>query len=433
MDPALGGEQTFGQRTLDRRAGGFRAARALEPEQAAHQRAERVPPGAGAEVEHQAEVEGEALVLGLPSELLDQRGLADPGLAAEVDALAGAALPTGAQHALELGELGAPADERAAVRAPALAEPGEPPGEHRSREPLDLQRAGLGTAEAGRQLAAHRVRDQDLAAACAIGEARGEVHRIAGHGVFAVGVAAGPARHHLTARDPDVDVDLAADLLAERRHRVADRERGAGRPLGVVAVRDRRAEHRHHAVADVLVDPAAEGRDEAVGAREETAEQAVHLLGVELARKRGEAHQVDEQHAHLAPLAPGRAGGRLRRVRRARLQGGAAGGTELVPGLRRRAAAWTARRQPLAALGAEPRSFGALEAAARAAHGPASSALDGCGYRTVAAPCRSSDGSAETAKGAGGNAADPCVPRPSGGPLRRARAGPRRSGPGRRA
>ena len=61
VDPALVGEQPFGQRALDRRAGGFRVARALEPEQAAHQRADRVPPGAGAEVEHQAEVEGEAL------------------------------------------------------------------------------------------------------------------------------------------------------------------------------------------------------------------------------------------------------------------------------------------------------------------------------------------------------------------------------------
>ena len=56
--------------------------------------------------------------------------------------------------------------------------------------------------------------------------------------------------------EPRLEVELAVDdvHLAER---VADRERRPHRPLGVVAVRDRRAEDPEHGVADELLDPAA--------------------------------------------------------------------------------------------------------------------------------------------------------------------------------
>ena len=90
----------------------------------------------------------------------------------------------------------------------------------------------------------------------------------------------------------------------KRRHGVADRERGADRALGVVAVGDRGAEHRHDAVADVLVDACRRSSlDQAVDEAEEAAEQGVHLLGVELAGQPGVAGEVAEQHGHLPPLA----------------------------------------------------------------------------------------------------------------------------------
>ena len=53
----------------------------------------------------------------------------------------------------------------------------------------------------------------------------------------------------------------------------------------IVAVRDRRAEHAHDRVADVLVDGAPPVRDEAVDEVEVAGEQPVHVLGVEGARQ----------------------------------------------------------------------------------------------------------------------------------------------------
>ena len=48
------------------------------------------------------------------------------------------------------------------------------------------------------------------------------------------------------------------ELVLARSRPVADRERRPHRPLGVVLVRDRRAEERHHRVADELLDRSAE-------------------------------------------------------------------------------------------------------------------------------------------------------------------------------
>ena len=99
-------------------------------------------------------------------------------------------------------------------------------------------------------------------------------------------MAGAAARQDLTARDADVHADLAADLLAEGRHGVADRERGAHRALGIVVVRHGCAEHRHHAIADVFVHGAAEALDEVVGGREEAVGEVVRRLGPELMGRR---------------------------------------------------------------------------------------------------------------------------------------------------
>jgi hypothetical protein len=177
-----------------------------------------------------------------------------------------------------------------------------------------------------------------------------------------MGRAAGAARHHLAARQADVHGHGAADLRGEVRHGNADRERGAGRPLRVVAMRHRRPEHGHDAVADVLVDRAAEATDDAVDPREEALEQAVHLLGVQLPAEVGVADQIAEQHGHLAPLP--------RRTRRRRHGGKpvTAGGAVLMVGLDGKAARRAALRQRGAAAGAEPGPCGIVEAAAGAAH-----------------------------------------------------------------
>ena len=151
-----------------------------------------------------------------------------------------------------------------AARRRLIAHVEQAPGGDRRRQALELERADLAAGEALRQQAMHRVRDQDLAGRGLIGEARGEIHRVAGDAVGAVAGAA--ARHDLAAGDADVHVKLTAERAAQVRHGGADRERGAHRPLRVVAVGDRGAEHRHGTVADVLVDGAAEALDQAIDA-----------------------------------------------------------------------------------------------------------------------------------------------------------------------
>jgi hypothetical protein len=94
-----------------------------------------------------------------------------------------------------------------------------------------------------------------------------------------------------------------ADLGRQRGHRLVDLARRAHGALDVVAVRDRRAEHRHRRVADVLVDAAAAARDRPVDELEEAAEQPVHLLRVALGRELREAREVGEQDRHRTPLA----------------------------------------------------------------------------------------------------------------------------------
>jgi hypothetical protein len=58
-----------------------------------------------------------------------------------------------------------------------------------------------------------------------------------------------------------------AGLQLELRHRVEDRQPRPDRPLGVVLVRDRSAERRHHCVADELLDRPAETLDLRLRAR----------------------------------------------------------------------------------------------------------------------------------------------------------------------
>ena len=145
-----------------------------------------------------------------------------------------------------------------------------------------------------------RLRHEGLAGTGRVGQARGEVHRFARD---REGLLPGSAaRHHLTAGDADMDAQLPARGLAQTRHQVVDRERGADRPLGVVAVGDRRAEDAHDAVADVLVDRAAVALDHAVDGFEEAAHELVQLLRVEFAAEPGIAGEIGEQHRDLPAL-----------------------------------------------------------------------------------------------------------------------------------
>ena len=67
-----------------------------------------------------------------------------------------------------------------------------------------------------------------------------------------------------------------ADLVAERRDGGGEVERRTHRALGVVLRGDRRAPHRHHRVADELLDRAAVQLDQALARLEVAGEQLAH-------------------------------------------------------------------------------------------------------------------------------------------------------------
>ena len=94
--------------------------------------------------------------------------------------------------------------------------------------------------------------------------------------------------------DPELGRELGERLLHPQR--------GPHRPLGVVLVRDRRAEQGDDLVADDLVEPAAERGDVGDEPLEAVVDEAFHLLGVGVGREGGEADEVGHQHGDQPAL-----------------------------------------------------------------------------------------------------------------------------------
>jgi hypothetical protein len=90
-------------------------------------------------------------------------------------------------------------------------------------------------------------------------------------------------------RDPQLQLFVLQDP-------VANRKRGVQCTLRIVLMRDRRAEQRHHCVADELLDGAAEALELRTQPLVVRSEQRPYVLGIHLLCTRGEAHQVGEQH-----------------------------------------------------------------------------------------------------------------------------------------
>ena len=87
----------------------------------------------------------------------------------------------------------------------------------------------------------------------------------------------------------------AGVLVVELVDRSEDAQRSAHSSLRIVLVRDRRAEDRHHRVADELLDRPAEALDLQFHARVVGPQARANVLGIGLLGSRGEPDQVDEQ------------------------------------------------------------------------------------------------------------------------------------------
>ena len=303
-----------------RRFGRRRARRLVgidaQAERGAQQGAHRIAALAGAEIEDQAAMAGQAAPAGDGGELLDQARLADAGLAAHIDQLAGVRISQRIERAFELPQLGAPPDQRR--RLPRLfgAQAVDAPDPNRPAEAAHLHFADkAGVDDVGDRIV-HRLGDERLAGFRHVLEPRREIHRIAGDGVVLPRPAAHAGSDDLAAGDADMDIERMPELAAEFGDGGMDLERGAHGALGIVAVRHGGAEHAHDAVAGVLVHAAAIRGDEAVHDVEEARQQRVVLFGVERCAQPRVAGDIGKQGRDLAALA--RRGGRCRRCRRRR-------------------------------------------------------------------------------------------------------------------
>ncbi len=131
------------------------------------------------------------------------------------------------------------------------------------------------------------------------------VDRVAGHHAL-------PDRPSVTATDPVTtptrsDRSGSARRLPQRRHLADQVEPRADRPLGVVLVGDRDAPHRHHRVADELLDRPAVATHDRARPREVGAQQLAHVLGVTALGQCGERDQVREEHRRRTSLRDRRA------------------------------------------------------------------------------------------------------------------------------
>ena len=169
---------------------------------------------------------------------------------------------------------------------------------------------------------------------------RGGVHRVPGHHPLMRGAQADRhlsghhARPHGQARH--------ADLRPEFLHRGHQVQRGPDRALRVPLQRGRGPPHRHHRVADELLDHSPVTADDRPGHPEILRQQLADRLRVPRLRQRGEPDHVAEQHRADPALRH-----RLRRPARegpARPRGppdrGTAGAAKTLTGRQRLAARW---------------------------------------------------------------------------------------------
>ena len=106
-------------------------------------------------------------------------------------------------------------------------------------------------------------------------------------------------------RAPSSTPYAGATLRGVVVERFADRERGADGALGVVLVRDGRAEERQDAVAGQLRDRTAEALDLLAHQPHDVVEEELRPLGAELLGDRRRAADVGDEYRDDPPLSGG--------------------------------------------------------------------------------------------------------------------------------
>ena len=139
-----------------------------------------------------------------------------------------------------------------------------------------------------------------------------DVHRDAADAALGVDAA---AEQHTAGVDADAHVEAGVAVPPQHLRPFAPAlleqgEAGEHRPFRVVLLGALGAEHRQQAVAGVLQDLAAVGRDDRGAAGEQAVDHRLQVLGIELAGERGRADDVEEQHADMGEAGRSAAGSR---------------------------------------------------------------------------------------------------------------------------
>ncbi len=190
------------------------------------------------------------------------------------------------------------------------------------------------------------------------------VHEVPRHHALPLGVQ---RDRGLAGQDARPGIELRrAHLLAQRLDGGQQVQGGADGPFGVVLLRDRRAPHGHHGVADELLHGAAVQGDQPAAGLEVAGQQVADLLRVAGLGEGGEPDQVGEQHRDQPALGrrcltDGGFGG-------LRLEGRAALPAEPEPRRHLGSAVRAGAGQRPAARATEPEPLGILLAAMRTAH-----------------------------------------------------------------
>ena len=206
-------------------------------------------------------------------------------------------------------DLALPSDERPVVRTGGrLADRQQAERRHRLGLSFQVERFDLLDLRRRADERAGRRPDEHLARRSRLLEPCGHVHRVAGDERAAL------ARQDLARVHADPRLQL------ELRQRVAHLRRGAQRTQRVVLVRDRHAEHRHHRIADELLDRPAVALDNRLHALEVPAQPALEHLRIGRVAQCSRLGQVAEDERDGLALLPGGAGrlGARRRLRRGR-------------------------------------------------------------------------------------------------------------------
>ena len=259
-------------------------------------------------------VDGEAPRRATLGELAGEPALAHARLADQADHLSLSG-DRPLERAFKTGHLLLASDE--AREAPRLSDDLEAGAERpRALERVDPQRLAHALHGEGAQVAQTEVVRDELCRVLrqvrrtGIGELLHpgrEPDRVALRGVLHVQVVPDRPHHDLarveTHADGEADPPRPLELLGVAPELVLQVQRRVACPPGVVLVRDRRAEERHHAVAGVLIHRTLE----AVHAVGEELEEAIHdlvpVLGVEPLGELHGALDVGEEHGHLLQLA----------------------------------------------------------------------------------------------------------------------------------